>query len=409
MPIDFSAMPMHMVMPHAAATTCSATSFKDVCPSAFLPLRRVWDELNATFPSAMSGYLQNVGARDGFVDDPLYSLISERGVTGLAMEPDAKQFQALKKNMAPFSGMSLVNLPISPSNAGEVLAFPLKVQGRSMDIFKLDIDGCECHILEKLLALGESVWSHPKVIQIEINHLLPPPIAYRDMCARDAPGRSAVPYEGNLDVWGCSMQAAYDVVRPHGYRLLQYDWPDAVFIHSRFIGSFAHVPWLDPESMLAAYWNGRAWADEHYRRIRMHQTDRAWVQHMMHTSLSSATHPEWWLRTVLLDRWNSSWRKRPLWLEAGISGTGFSVRVECDDTSKATQLYRGYVPYVPLAFLKAGQHDQCSLNGGAGLKLTWQRGNAWPDNPLDNPGRDNQNRNTSSTGNGRVLRSVDLI
>ena len=193
MPIDFSAMPMHMVMPHAAATTCSATSFKDVCPSAFLPLRRVWDELNATFPSAMSGYLQNVGARDGFVDDPLYSLISERGVTGLAMEPDAKQFQALKKNMAPFSGMSLVNLPISPSNAGEVLAFPLKVQGRSMDIFKLDIDGCECHILEKLLALGESVWSHPKVSQIEINHLLPPPIAYRDMCARDAPGRSAVP------------------------------------------------------------------------------------------------------------------------------------------------------------------------------------------------------------------------
>ena len=130
---------------------------------------------------------------------------------------------------------------------------------------------------------------------------------------------------------------------------------------------------------------------------------------MMHTSLSSATHPEWWLRTVLLDRWNSSWRKRPLWLEAGISGTGFSVRVECDDTSKATQLYRGYVPYVPLAFLKAGQHDECSLNGGAGLKLTWQRGNAWPDNPLDNPGRDNQNRNTSSTGNDRVLRSVDLI
>ena len=52
---------------------------------------------------------------------------------------------------------------------------------------------------------------------------------------------------------------------------------------------------------------------------------------------------------------------------------------------------------------------KCSLNGGAGLKLTWQRGNAWPDNPLDNPGRDNQNRNTSSTGNDRVLRSVDLI
>ena len=48
------------------------------------------------------------------------------------------------------------------------------------------------------------------------------------------------------------------------------------------------------------------------------------------------------------------------------------------------------MPYVPLAFLKAGQHDECSLNGGAGLKLTWQRGNAGP----GNQGRDNQNRNT---------------
>ena len=47
-----------------------------------------------------------------------------------------------------------------------------------MDIFKLDIDGCECHILSTLMqTLPRSRWNRPKIIQIELNHILPPPIA----------------------------------------------------------------------------------------------------------------------------------------------------------------------------------------------------------------------------------------
>ena len=64
-------------------------------------------------------------------------------------------------------------------------------------------------------------------MQVEVNHFLPPPLAYRDMCANDVPGRSRgvhQPHE-NWDVWGCSAQAAYNIAKRAGYRLLQFDWP----------------------------------------------------------------------------------------------------------------------------------------------------------------------------------------
>lgn len=53
-----------------------------------------------------------------------------------------------------------------------------------------------------------------------------PPIGYMDRCERDTPGRST----SGGPIWGCSVQAAFDVVKAHGYVLLQWSWPDAVFV-----------------------------------------------------------------------------------------------------------------------------------------------------------------------------------
>ena len=49
------------------------------------------------------------------------------------------------------------------------------------------------------------------------------------------------------------MQAAVDVLRPHGYRLLQYDFPDAVFLQDAYIEAFPCVPWLAADDYRAAY------------------------------------------------------------------------------------------------------------------------------------------------------------
>ena len=193
-------MPVDRVVPPERLSQCKQ---HDVCPSGFLTLLRVWDELNRTFPAAMSSYVQNVGANDGVGDDPLYPLLRYRKIAALAIEADRATYERLQSNMASLPHVRTSHLAISPSTAAAALAHP---SGNSMDVFKLDIDGCECHILELLLRSSPS-W-RPKIIQLELNHVLPPPLAYRDMCKDDAPGRSAVPYEANLDVWGCSMQAA---------------------------------------------------------------------------------------------------------------------------------------------------------------------------------------------------------
>jgi hypothetical protein len=62
----------------------------------------------------------------------------------------------------------------------------------------------------------------------------------------------------SLDVWGCSMQAAYDIVKKHGFVLLQNDWPDAVFIHQDYIPAFPKFfcKGSRQEQFLSKYWLG---------------------------------------------------------------------------------------------------------------------------------------------------------
>ena len=52
---------------------------------------------------------------------------------------------------------------------------------------------------------------------------------------------------------------------------------------------------LVPENFVAAYWNGRAWADEMYGRMKIHVTDRAWVATMMSSMNTAFLHPRHWL------------------------------------------------------------------------------------------------------------------
>jgi hypothetical protein len=119
---------------------------------------------------------------------------------------------------------------------------------------KVDIDMCECHVLTELL---RDEYYHAKIFLVEVNQLLPPPISFKEMCWSEGVGvgvggPTAAPTSGapaageslvgashsrrhanrlnfnmrnsqSADVWGCSMQAAEDILRPHGYGLLQYD------------------------------------------------------------------------------------------------------------------------------------------------------------------------------------------
>lgn len=118
----------------------------------------------------MSHYVRNVGAKDGISGrDPLYKLFMEHpSMSGTAFEPNEGSFAKLVANIAKFTHYKPVNKGISPSSALEILQHEVLRHGKSssMDIFKLDIDACECLILEILFASSSQRWLPPKVIQM---------------------------------------------------------------------------------------------------------------------------------------------------------------------------------------------------------------------------------------------------
>jgi hypothetical protein len=200
-----------------------------------------------------------------------------------------------------------------------------------MDFLKIDVDGCDCHLLQELLV---DSFFKAKIIQIELNHHIPPPIAYKDMCEDDVYGRSS----GNLDVWGCSMQAAYDIVRPLGYELLQHDWPDAVFIQSSYRDVF---PCLLGENIgdnfEKNYWTGYYHAKEHYTRFTSHQNNREFVSSLPVLSTRAHFQPEHTIK-LFTDNYGLLWTKRPLWIELRIGNTAMTIKQRASDTNRSEEL-----------------------------------------------------------------------
>ncbi len=325
--------PINRVVPPEPAQPCDATrplvsGETDVCPSIFLPLARLWEEMRASSPTDMSHYVVNIGAYDGVaMNDPIHPLLLRHpNTSGLAIEPFARTYTRLRRNMAPFRNMVPLHASVSPASAAAVLspaADAAAASGRSIDVLKVDIDGCDCHVLESILATPAL---RPKLIQIELGHFVPIPIAHRDMCAQDSPGRS-----GGPELWGCSAQAAYDVVRPHGYSLLQYAWPDAVFVqHSVRKASF---PCFADETFESAFWLGYNHARDHYARFVARSNfaggNGSWaLEALPRLASHAAARPRRAIEHIyqrLVETGQLS--KRPLRVELGVAGAGVNATI----------------------------------------------------------------------------------
>lgn len=308
----------------------SCKSEKDVCPSIFLPLDRVWHELERSFPQQMSRFVLNIGAKDGVVADPLYVLFQAHPETeAVLVEPSKKSFSRLKSNYVGFQNAHLVNQGVDLRNFNQLLRKPGRVHDSSkpMDILKFDIDACECHMLELFLAVTDGYF-RAKVIQIELNHVISPPLSYKDMCAENVVQRSS----RSKDAWGCSMQAAYDVVKPYGYMLLQYDWPDAVFVHESYRDAFPCLLQGNPQEIFVrSFWLGHYWARQHYSRYRRFQDNKTWNNRIEHISLSSVLDPQGTLEGII-NQFKPIWSVRPLWIELAVSGTGVRATVATTET-----------------------------------------------------------------------------
>ena len=130
-------------------------------------------------------------------------------------------------------------------------------------------------------------------------------------------------------------------MRTHGYYLFQIDWPDGVFIHRDYVDTFPKVSWLHPEEFSVAVSNGYLYA-ERFSRYQRHMSELTFVKSLHKLARRSALEPNITL-DIIESKYQETWRKRPLWIQIGISGTGYLRNYRSN--SSATNLYRGYVPY----------------------------------------------------------------
>ena len=190
----------------------------------------------------------------------------------------------------------------------------------------------EMNILQALMDHSEF---RAKIIQVELNHYIVPPMSYKDMCHTytRAPGRS-----GGSEHWGCSMQAAYDVLRPHGYALLQYDWPDGVFILGPHARAFPGIPTGDAHYM-RNFWIGYVHARDRYSRFPLFAWNLTRSYEYPAFASRARFEPRSAMEAVLRHEKGHLLRKKgSSQIEMGVTGTGVSLIVLKPNASRKSGL-----------------------------------------------------------------------
>ena len=133
--------------------------------------------LNPTLLPPMNDWAANMGANTGKDYDPIYPFF-ESGWSGMAVEISQRMWPALNANL-PWPRVKKVNKAVAPNNIVQMLhdaGAP-----RSLDLFKIDIDSYDVFVLQALLRNGSY---RPKLVVMEINEKVPPPICFSNNYVR---------------------------------------------------------------------------------------------------------------------------------------------------------------------------------------------------------------------------------
>ena len=262
-------------------TTRNGQANNDLGPSVFLPLVAVWDAIAAKFGTdAMNRYAINIGGNDGKTDDPVYELYANRHFDGLVFEGNAMYAESLRNNLGPLQGRIAIECPryFSPSTGLD----DLSKHGAPLDpdVLKIDIDRCDAQLLDLVLERYK-----PKIIIIEVNQYIPPPLVVAEYCdystdpvrngtSMSPPCHPSVAKPGSPKIptciWKSSAAYVYQVVmrasrdKEKAYSLIQMDWPDLVFVRLDLAdGVFSDRL---PRDLWTVWRNAIAWVSAHYKR-----------------------------------------------------------------------------------------------------------------------------------------------
>lgn len=155
-----------------AAESCQPSHFLRQRPN--ISFERI---LGVLVPEARRDHFAlNIGGADGVQHDPVYPLFHNESYDGLVVEAREEMREALLANMAMLNTSGRLHVAIErlvPHRVGPLLAE--HAVPREFDALKVDIDSIDLAILRAVL---DSAF-RPKVIAIEINPDIPPPIQWQ--------------------------------------------------------------------------------------------------------------------------------------------------------------------------------------------------------------------------------------
>ena len=164
-----------------------------------------------------ASWVVDIGASDGVSKSSTKKFAYNYGWSGCMIECDSLKFSALSSLYSHHENISLVKAKVSPSNIVNILKACDVPQ--DFQILNLDIDSWDLFVIESLLQSGYQ----PSLITMEINEKIPEGVIF------------SVRYN-HKHVWkadhfyGCSIAAAYAVVKEFGYSLAAVEWNNAFFV-----------------------------------------------------------------------------------------------------------------------------------------------------------------------------------
>jgi hypothetical protein len=177
-----------------------------------------------------SGVVVDIAASDGVSQSCTLPLFRNPSWSGLAVEMDPKKFAQLAYVYAGYGNSRLARCRVTPENIVSLLqAYEIP---RDFDVLNLDIDSYDLFIVKEMLVHG----LRPKLISMEINEKLPPPLYFTVLYDRSH-------YWQHDHFFGCSLVAAAQTVRPFGYVLASLEYNNAMFVRSDLAqGKIADLP-----------------------------------------------------------------------------------------------------------------------------------------------------------------------
>lgn len=164
------------------------------------------------------GFVVDIAASDGVSQSCTLFLFRDPSWKGLAVEMDPLKFAKLAFAYSQFKNVYLAHVKVTPNNVINLLkAYEVP---QDFTFLNLDIDSYDLFLMKEILNNFK-----PKLISMEINEKIPPPIYFTVLFDEKH-------YWQGDHFYGCSAYAATETVKPCGYILESIQYNNAIFIRS---------------------------------------------------------------------------------------------------------------------------------------------------------------------------------